>query len=933
MVPVTDLGATQISAREAQVLTALGEHLTNAEIAQRLHISVRTVESHVSALLRKLGAVDRRDLAGMAATPSPHPLAAVGPPPVPEMVGLPVNWTSFVGRSAELTALTQALSESRLITLVGPGGVGKTRLATEAATRAASLFPGGGAFIDLVAVTSEFVVAAVAASLGVVERPQIPLEQVVLERLRGDRTLLVLDNCEHVLDAAFAFTRSVLGTCPDTVLLVTSRERLDLPGERVMTVPPLAVAARYDEGGSDATRLFTERAGAVDSNPELVNEICRRLEGMPLAIELAAARSSSLGIDGLLAGLDDHLRLLSRTSKAVDRHGSLRNVIDWSHQLLDDTERTAFRRLGIFVGTFDLVAAAMVAADGDRAAASDVIGRLTDKSLLVHVPHPTGSRWRMLETVHAYAHEHLEASGEADEIRGRHHRWAAAAAGELVQSLDAGDGEKWQEQFDLIAGDLRAALTAPPAVSTDDADFRLAVALSRLTYGRRFMLESRDHFQTAVARAPDAASAIDVLRLAAGAAFAELRGEAAFDLLQAALARASEIGDQRTAAIVVADAAALAGRHPAAFASPLTHEQLVALIDQASALAPAGDLEVDAHIAVASAWDGALGSTVVTPERSGRAVELARRLDDPILISAALDAAASAASDAGHYKEASRRSAERLRLLDRLPRYDPRTGGEIVDIFHMASESAVGAGELEAALAHARRAVEDVTHQGLPHFAAAHLMAPLVLRGDFDEALDRTAVIRDGWERSGRPAAGWLAPPFFAAAFAYLVRGDEEAYQKWRELGTAMQVGRGADCCRIYFTQRGALHVGALEHALASITDLPVTSVSYDSYAAAVTVEIAVVTGAPDAGEQLAEAQRHLAAENDFVAAQLLRAAGRLHGDETVLKSAIIGWEAIGARFERACTLLLLSDRVEEGLAELAALGCTPPAPSWSGLF
>jgi predicted ATPase/DNA-binding CsgD family transcriptional regulator len=925
---VVDLKTAAVSTREAEVLAALGEHLTNAEIGQRLHISVRTVESHVSALLRKLGAADRRHLAGMAAPAAHPPDMAAGPLPTPEIVGLPVNWSSFVGRAAELADLTQALSTSRLVTLVGPGGVGKTRLATEAVAQAADLFPGGGAFIDMVPVTSEFVLPAIAAALGVSERPQIPLEQVVLERLRsGDRMLVVLDNCEHVLDAASVFTRSVLGTCPNTVLLVTSRERLYLPGERVVTVLPLAVTGgQHDEDASEAMLLFTERAGAVDAAPGLVREICRRLDGMPLAIELAAARTTSLGVDGLLAGLDDHLRLLSPTRSSTDRHASLRAVIDWSHQLLDDSERTAFRRLGIFAGTFDLAAVAAVVGEGDRAAASDVVGRLTDKSLLVHVPHPLGSRWRMLETVHAFAHEHLEVSGEAAEIRRRHHRWAVTTAGDLVQSLAADDSEEWQEHFDLIAGDLRFALLAPSSLSDDGADFALALALGRLTYARQFLLESRDHFQTAVVRAPDAPSAIEALRLAAGAAFAEMRGEAAFDLLRAAFIRASEMGDGRTAAIVLADAAALAGRCPALFTTPLTHEQLVALVERASAMAPTDDLEVDAHLAVASAWDGAIGPTMCSPEQSVRAVELARQLGDPVLISAALDAAASAAGFGGDHKEAFRRSAERLQLLDRLPRHDPRTGGEIADIFHMASESAVGAGELEAALASARRAVEDVTHQGLPHFAAIHLMPPLVLRGDFDEALERTAVIHDGWERSGRPVAGWMAPAFFAAAFAYRVRGDEAASQRWDELGSAIQVSTGAASCRRYFSQRGALHIGALAQPPPPAIDPLDYGSSYDAYAQAIGVEIAVVRGAPDAKEQLTEAQGRFAAGNDFVAAQLLRAAGRLRGDETALKNAVIGWESVGARFERACTLLLLPDRAEEGLAELAALTCSTPA-------
>jgi predicted ATPase/DNA-binding CsgD family transcriptional regulator len=924
---VVDVDPTTISVREAEVLNALGDHLTNAQIAQRLHISVRTVESHVSSLLRKLGASDRRELASRSGMPPfwPTPGAELSPDE-PQVVGLPATWTTFVGRAAELAELSQALSSNRLVTLVGPGGVGKTRLAVVAASHNAGLFAGGGAFVDLVPVSPDFVLHAVAAALGVVERPQDPLQQVVQERLRAGRILLVLDNCEHVLGAVADLVRSVLASCPDVVVLATSRELLGIAGERVVTLSPLGLTALTDGGdGSEAAQLFSDRAGRADADPVVVAEICRRLDGMPLAIELAAARSSSLGLDGLLTGLDDHLRLLSRSSPTGDRHGSMRTVIEWSHQLLADSERVAFRRLGVFVGAFDLAAAAAVAGDGDTAAASDLIGRLADKSLLVHVRHASGSRWQMLDTVHAYAHEQLEVSGEADDVRGRHHSWATATAHDLEQLLDFA---VWQERFDAVAGDLRSAMLAPSSLSTGTDAFELALSLGHLTYARRFLVEASDHFKTAVARAPDAASEVVALRTAAGAAFAEMRGEVAFDLLQEAFARSSAAGDNRMAAIVLADAAALCGRCPALFATPLSRERIVALIDRAKGLAPAGDLEVAAHIAVASAWDGARGPTVPTDAQAREALARTAELGDPTLISSALDAAASSASHDGHFKEASRYSSQRLRLLDRLPRHDPRVGGEIADIFHMASESAVAAGELGAALASARNAYHDDTNQGLPHFAATHLMPPLVLRGEFDEAVEQAMVMRHGWERVGKPPAGWMSPAFFAAALAHGVRGDEDEYTRWMDLGISIaRMTRSS--CRTYFESRVALHNGALEQARTLATTPAESGGNYNSYVQAVRVETAVVAGSVDAERALTTAQR-LAQENDFVAAQLLRVAGRLHHDETALKDSVAGWEAIGARFERACTLLLLPDRVDEGSTELAALGCTPPAESWS---
>jgi predicted ATPase/DNA-binding CsgD family transcriptional regulator len=930
MVSVVDLDTTVISDREAEVLNAVGEHLTNAQIAQKLHISVRTVESHVSALLRKLGASDRRELASMSGMPPVWP--PPGPelsPDLPQLVGLPATWTTFVGRAAELTDLSEALLSNRLVTLVGPGGVGKTRLAVVAASENAHGFACGGVFVDLVPVSPDFVLHAVAATLGVVERPQDPLQQVVHERLRAGPTLLVLDNCEHVLGAVVELVRSVLASCPEVVVLATSRERLGVAGERVVALSPLGVTTGTEGGDeSDAAQLFTDRAGRADADPAVVAEICRRLGGMPLSIELAAARSSSLGLDGLLAGLDDHLRLLSRSSPTGDRHGSLRTVIEWSHQLLDDTERAAFRRLGVFVGAFDLSAATAIAGDGDTARASDLIGRLTDKSLLVHVRQATGSRWQMLDTVHAYAHEQLEVSGEADAVCGRHHAWATATARELEQSLDTAG---WQERFDAVAGDLRSALRAPDAVASRTDAFDLALALGHLTYARRFLVESSDHFRTAVARAPDEASAVVALRTSANAAYAEMRGEAAFDLLQEAFARASAAGDNRMGAIVMADAATLAGRCPALFTLPLSHEKIMTLVDQAKGLAPEeDDLEVVARIAVATAWASPRGPTEPTVVQAREALDRTAAFGDPALISSALDAAGSAAGHDGHYKEAYRYLSERLQLLDRLPRHDPKVGGEIADIFHMASEAAVGAGHLEAALAGARNSYHDDTNQGLPQFAATHLLPPLVLRGEFDEAMEQAMVMHQGWERAGRPPAGWMSPAFFATALVLGLRGDEDASTKWVELGTSIAQTKGPFPCGSYFEARLALHRGALEQArLQSGSQVENGGGGYyQPYVQAVHVEAAVVAKSADAEELLAAAQP-LTLENDFVAPQILRAAGRLHHDEAALKDSVAGWEVIGARFERACTLLLLSDRVEEGSAELAALRCTQPAPSW----
>ena len=825
--------------------------------------------------------------------------------------------------------MAAAIAGDRLVTLVGPGGLGKTRLVTEMIGQhsAAADFPAGGAFVDLVPVSGDYIVHAVAAALGVVERAQEPLESIVHQRLQQGRCLLVLDNCEHLLGAAAAFTEAALAACPSLVVLATSRERLGVPGERVINLDPLPPRA--------AGRLFEDRAGADDRDCErdraAIAEICRRLDGMPLAIELAAARSGSLGVDGVIAGLDDHLRLLSRASGTADRHHSLRRVLEWSHELLDDEERELFRRLGVFAGSFDLAAASAVAAGGNVATASDGLGRLADKSLLARVRDrgPTGSRWRMLETVQAFAREQLDEHGERAAFARRHLEWAAVTAREIEVALEA-DDPSWEARFDAVADDCRAALAAAPVGTGDEVDFQLAMALGHLAYAHRFLVEGREHLDTAVRRAPYEADAVRALRLAADAALAELRGESAFALLMDAHTRAMGCGDLRSAALALGEAISIAARSPATFADELSHEELLALLDDLRAIAPEGDLEVAAQVALAETWTGRPEPSEPDPAIAQRALALARELDDPVRISNALDAVAAAAANEGRMKDGARVTVERLALLSRLPRHLPRAGGEMADIFFMGSEGAMAAGEFDDALEAAAIARDDVFGQGLAHFAASHFVMPLVMQGRFDDALAHAAVMYDGWERSGRPAAGWMAPSFFATAMVHGVRGDDAAYAEWWRRARAIAARTRINGFSLYVAPRVALHRGHLDVAVATSAShrQPVVG-RYRAYTRAVNVEIAVVTGAPDALQQLAEA-RPLAAENEFVNAMLTRAAAQLHDDdaqkEAELERSVAMWEAVGARFERACTLMLLPDRADEGDRELTALGCFIPA-------
>jgi len=412
---VTTAKPRDASRREIEVLALVGARLSNAEIAGRLHLSVRTVENHVSSLLRTYGVLDRRALAEVAVQ------VAAGVAEPGRLARAPAELTRFIGRDAERDLLAGALRDGRLVTLHGPGGAGKTRLAVEVA-RAAGSFPSGRVFIDLVPVREGHVAQAVAAALGASERPGDPLEDAVAARLGDSRSLLVLDNCEHVIDAAADLAERLLSACPGVRILATSRERLGVRGERTVRLAPLPLA-------SDAEILFADRASVADpgfaADPMTVAEICARLDGLPLAIELAAVRTAALGAGGVLAGLDDRLRLVAGGRGTDERHHSLSTAIGWSYDLLDDEERSFFRQLAVFAGTFALDAAVAVASAGDRGKVADLLGRLVDKSLVVRQRGEPGT-WRLLDTVRAFAADRLRAGGEETQARQRQLAWFAA---------------------------------------------------------------------------------------------------------------------------------------------------------------------------------------------------------------------------------------------------------------------------------------------------------------------------------------------------------------------------------------------------------------------------------------------------------------------------------------------------------------------------
>jgi hypothetical protein len=264
-----------------------------------------------------------------------------------------------------------------------------------------------------------------------------------------------------------------------------------------------------------------------------------------------------------------------------------------------------------------------------------------------------------------------------------------------------------------------------------------------------------------------------------------------------------------------------------------------------------------------------------------------------------------------------------VRLLERMARHDPDMGGEIADIYHMATETAIATGQLDDALAIARRQAEDAATFGLAHFAANNFVIVLALKGEFDAAAEQAEIMLAGWEQAGRPAAGWMGPPYYAAALVHGLRGDRQRYETWQRHAQAVSAGQAASGFAAYSDLRVALHAG--DYELIRMASAGDQYAPFAPYTAAVLAEAAAMTQATGREQRLAEAER-FAAENDFVAAHTTRVAGLLSGDRETLLRSVRRWEAIGARFERACTLVWIADRESEGLRELAALGCRPPA-------
>jgi predicted ATPase/class 3 adenylate cyclase/DNA-binding NarL/FixJ family response regulator len=645
---------------------------------------------------------------------------------------LPVQLTNFIGREAQMDDVRSLLGDRRLVTLTGAGGIGKTRLAVQVATQMAAEFGDGVWYVDLAPITDPGLVPVTAArALGLPDQLGRSATDTALRFIAEQRMLVVLDNCEHLLDAVAALSVALLGGCPGLTVLATSREPVGVPGEVTWRVPPLSLA-------DEAIELFTERARHVQpdfvitrDSAGIVTEICRRLDGMPLALELAAARVRAFSLSEILDSLHDRFRLLTGGARtAVRRQQTLRASVDWSHAFLTGPERVLFRRLAVFMGGFDFEAAQAIASDEQlhRHQILDLLTLLIDKSLVVVENSSGPTRYRLMETMRQYAQEKLGESGEADEVRTRHRDFYTAMAARVDEPTSGGHQvriEKTETEID----NLRAAFAwSREHADTDDA-WRLVSSLQPLWISGGCMLEGLSWFD----------------------AILNDKAESAADVAPAV--RAGALADKATLVSMIA--------------APENLERVEQSLAIAREIGEPG-LLLRALIAC--------GSTAVFDPDVARvylaeALELARAVGDSWRLSQALWWQAFAAIIAGEPGAALEAGTEGYRLADEI---GDRFVSRMCRFWGIGSALMVQ-GEPAAAAAQFRKLVAEAeaSHDPFGQFAAlSHLAHTLAYQGDTDAARTAAATAAElGAEFGGFPEGVGYAP----LARAALASGDVAA--------------------------------------------------------------------------------------------------------------------------------------------------------------
>jgi predicted ATPase/DNA-binding SARP family transcriptional activator/DNA-binding CsgD family transcriptional regulator len=490
-------------------------------------------------------------------------------PPDSSKHNLPAPRSSFVGREQEIVKVKRELAMTRFLTLTGVGGSGKTRLALEVARDLIGAYPDGVWLVELAPLSEgNLVPQAVAGAMGVREHPGQPLIDTLIEAWHGENMLLILDNCEHLIDGVAHFANTLLDCCPRLRILTTSREALRVEGEVVWRVPALSLPEPQllpsvsELEGSESARLFSERARQRDpafavtpQNAPTVAEICRKLEGIPLAIELAAARVGSLSVEQMVRKLEDSLKLLTSGNRtAPARQQTLRGTLDWSYELLSKWERVLFRRLSAFAGGFTLEAAEALepSKHSEDDSIVDLLSQLVDKSLVVAETGEGGVlRYRMLEPTRQYALERLEMSGEEEAVRRQHAAFFIALAEEAEPELTGSQQKLWLDRLEAEHENMRAALSWLLETGEAELGLRLGGALWRFWYARGYLSEGRKWLQAVLASGDHPESTSVRARALGGMGWlAELHGdyEPARAAYEESLKLSQKMGDKRNLA-------------------------------------------------------------------------------------------------------------------------------------------------------------------------------------------------------------------------------------------------------------------------------------------------------------------------------------------------------------------------------------------------
>jgi predicted ATPase/class 3 adenylate cyclase len=723
-----------------------------------------------------------------------HPELPVDFPPLPTPSAgtgnLPAQITSFIGREAELARVAEALGRTPIVTITGVGGVGKTRLAYRAASDARANFADGVWVCELAGVrTGDAVPEALTATLGARPPTGVSVRDALVAYLRNKDLLLVLDNCEHLLSAVTSVVAELVRMCPGVCFLATSRESLNLAGEQILGVPSMSTpdeaAALEAVGASDAVQLFVERARAVEQdfaltahNASAIAELCRRLDGIPLAIELAAARVGMLTPAELARRLDQRFRLLTgRDRGAVERHQTLRAAVDWSYDLLTPSERRLLDRLSVFAGAFTLDAAEFVTA-GDGITAADVfdlLASLVARYLVVAAAEDGETRYRLLETIRQYAQEHLDQNEDAEAVRASHAAFYARFLADGSSHLDDVDALACEARLERELDNLRAGFAW--AVDRRRADLTVAFLSAVDTSFAAPDVAKAFQGLTEVALAiPDIEAEPRYARaLAVGAYLASNRGD---------LARAMTLGEQA----IAADASA---------GEPTILAILV--------LSLVASFTADTERALTLAHD---------------AVARSRTLGDPASLAQALSAAAVANVTLGHMTDGVR-EAEEIVVLVRRHTMHPRRRSMLLAVAGCAlAEAGVSSGidivreaqlmaspledrspvwsivayvavlqnDRDAALTSAAKSIGEFYEWGAPVFIGVGLRSlALVLGADAPEAV----TVLHGWTIEHSPAYPMF--PRFESTYGELVAAcadavGHERVDQLRAEGAAMDI-------------------------------------------------------------------------------------------------------------------------------------------------